>query len=72
MRRTGETTRLIDAAIQKLFRDGEVIFTDHHPSGEAQRHGLTRLLGRLAYEHSLFPKANIKVDYARRMIKLIK
>ncbi len=51
-RRCGNTTRQIDAAVQKLFTEGKVVWVDHaSPSGIANENGFNRLLDRLGYEH---------------------
>jgi hypothetical protein len=50
-RRTGRTTRLVDAYIQQLFRKGEITFTDHHPSQRGRRMAFDTLVERLYAEH---------------------
>jgi hypothetical protein len=50
-RRSGNTTRLIDNAIQYIM-DGYVCkITDHHPSYEMQRNVFSRILRRIEIEH---------------------
>ena len=72
MRRSGQTTKLIDEAVQELFKNGETTFNDHHQSGDAHRDGLRALMKRLYREHHLCTDNGIIVDYARRTVKLIK
>lgn len=70
-RRIGETTRLIDRAVQALFQDGEVTFNDHYPSGETHGAAFRKLINRLFNEHGLSAMGDdVTVDYARRTIKL--
>jgi hypothetical protein len=64
MRRTGKTTRLIDAAIQSLFEKKELRLSLNHdvksdfldqdstPGNQAQRNFVERLVKRLSTEHS--------------------
>lgn len=60
-RATGRTTRLIDEAIQTLFREGSVTAVDHwfglpgdnaeEANHNASRYMFRRLMGRLIAEH---------------------
>ena len=57
MRRSGRTTRIVDAAIQELFNKGEVIVSDHHYDGReshilASEFAADTLIMRLKIEHS--------------------
>lgn len=52
-RRRGNTTRIIDYIIQKLFEGYEVICNDHHESVEARKYLVNRVLARLSYEHNI-------------------
>lgn len=63
MRRSGKTTRLVDAAIQALFERGELHLSENHnvktdfldqdstPQNRAQREFVDRLMKRLFMEH---------------------
>jgi hypothetical protein len=53
MRRSGQTTRIVDAAIQELFTAGSVIIKDHHPTIEADRHAYLVFRRRLKDEHNI-------------------
>ena len=51
-RRSGQTTRLIDAAIQKLFTTGEAEVFDHYSGGWESRVLIAKkMLKRLQLEH---------------------
>lgn len=65
-RRTGHTTRMVDAVVQKLFTEGNVKlggdnpdFIDFDGSPKTQHYLFTRILGRLHAEHKW---CNIKVN----------
>ena len=53
LRATGRTTRIIDRLVQELFETGSCKIADHHPTHEADRYLLHRLMGRLEAEHHL-------------------
>jgi hypothetical protein len=67
MRRSGQTTREIDAAIQELFTKGKIVVGDHHGTREADRHQFMGILGRMAHEH---PNEELIVDRNRFSIKM--
>lgn len=48
VRRTGRTTRIVDAAIQELFTKGEVQIADHHHEGN---HAMSLFILRMNTEH---------------------
>jgi hypothetical protein len=68
MRRSGQTTREVDAVIQRLFRAGSVEVEDHHGSYAADRHQFELVLKRLASEH---PHQRLCIDRSRYTIKLV-
>ncbi len=72
LRRSGQTTKLIDEAVQELFKNGKTTFNDHYTSGDVQRNGFRKLLERLHHEHHLCIGSGIIVDYAHHTVKLIK
>ena len=53
LRMSGRTTRIIDDAIQKLFRYGEVLVSDHHRNSYIKDldYIKKRMMDRLAMEH---------------------
>lgn len=55
-RKTGTTTRQIDAAIQHLFHDDIVICIDHHNSPLTNAMLYDRIIRRLIIEHSIATK----------------
>ena len=70
-RRSGNTTRQIDAAIQALFDGHTVELNDHFKSGgcrESNKALLRRTLGRLWHEHRIVD-ANIIVNWNKCTIK---
>lgn len=80
MRRSGRTTRIVDAAVQTLFERGEVTINDHHygdynnldsnAHDKANKHAFKILLRRLDMEHGDF--SNFKIDHKKCVVKLIK
>lgn len=52
-RRAGNTTRIIDNAIQILFEEGEVLIRDHHYTGDKEQNNyiFDKVLKRLNSEH---------------------
>ena len=50
-RRVGNTTRLIDYYIQKLFKEGKIFVADHYPSFNADRHLANKICDRMKLEH---------------------
>jgi hypothetical protein len=76
MRRSGQTTRLVDQAVQTLFTRGVVTFEDHHFVGNridhfrANKFGFDILVRRLKIEHGF--NRNIVIDEKNLTIKLKK
>lgn len=76
MRRTGQTTRLIDEAIQIIFSGQVWIAKDHYMNGTEHKANFYLFKGvvkRLENEHGLLnPKAHdqFKLDYKQLTIKL--
>lgn len=53
-RRTGQTTRLVDAYIQSLFKGETVLVVDHHDFGrnyESNKYLYNKIVNRLCLEH---------------------
>lgn len=65
-RRDGNTTRLVDNAIQILFSGKICVVLDHHEHGTnrlANKHLFTQILRRLEIEHRwVFENKRIKID----------
>lgn len=60
-RRTGRSTRLIDKAIQDLFKKKEVVIKDHFDDSESNKQLFYKVLKRIDSEHpSLGYAANPK------------
>ena len=70
-RRSGNTTRAADAAIQTLFKDGFVQVRDPYPHKEADRFLMDLILRRMNSEHSSVFDI-LEVDRARCTIKFKK
>ena len=73
MRRSGNTTRQIDAAVQTLFDKGAVTWMDHaaEPGNMAQEHGFNILLDRLYHEHDIrVINGNLEVNKTKWQIAL--
>jgi len=69
----GNTTRLIDKAIQMIFSDGGCIVRDYYPNKEANVNLFNRIIGRLNSEHNfeyLLDKGFLMVDPKRLIIRL--
>lgn len=63
MRQSGQTTRIIDRAIQDLFKGKTVQVIDHYKhgqDGQANRLLYEKILGRLHMEHS---GVTLDIDY---------
>lgn len=74
-RRVGNTTRLADYYIQKLFTEGKVVVKDHwegdHSYNSSEHRRLTKIiLARLDIEHRCI-KDNLKVSMNRFTIEII-
>lgn len=62
MRRTGQTTRLVDQFIQELYQNGKTRVYDHMNDNEEARENIyNRVLKRLSMEHP-HDLAKIKKD----------
>lgn len=51
LRQSGQTTRIVDRAIQRLFITGKVTIRDHHPAAEETDRAFKILCKRLNSEH---------------------
>jgi len=75
-RRDGNTTRLIDNAIQILFNGDICVVLDHHEMGRspiANKYLFDSILRRLEVEHRwIFEQKKIKIDKNNFEISLIK
>jgi hypothetical protein len=54
-RRSGRTTRIVDQAIQELFKNGYVFCRDHYPSKQMTEYVFKKVLKRLDFEHGQLP-----------------
>jgi hypothetical protein len=78
LRRSGNSTRQINFAIEKLMQGYEVIVEDHSFNGKnkpANHYLLTRILKRLHFENNLenlIQKKAILIDEQNSIVKLIK
>ena len=61
-RRTGRTTRRVDASIQELFANGEVLVYDHHGTDRAHEHMATIVRNRMMYEHNIKTAKQWRID----------
>ena len=68
-RRSGNSTRLLDYYVQKLFQDGEVKISDHHPTRQASELLYKHFLRRLNIEHNLTDK-DIYFNNSNLLVKL--
>lgn len=68
MRRSGQTTRIVDKCIQELFNKGQVFVLDHHDFGRSHEYCLKVLLRRISIEH---PRTKVKIEN-KFLVKLIK
>lgn len=58
-RRQGNTTRLVDSAIQDLFSGAKIKVLDHYDNGQNSKANLTlynKILDRLNFEHKITTK----------------
>lgn len=55
-RKTGQSTRILDKAIQQFFIYGEVDLADHIGTKRMRDWILQRFLDRLSLEHSIYKK----------------
>jgi len=53
LRKTGQSTRIIDKAIQEFFTDGETDLADHIPTQKMRDWIVRRFLNRLYTEHGV-------------------
>ena len=74
-RRDGNTTRLVDNAIQILFNGDICVVLDHHEMGRnrtANKYLFDAILRRLEIEHRwFFEQKRVKVDLLRLEIRLV-
>jgi hypothetical protein len=74
-RRDGNTTRLVDNAIQILFNGDICVVLDHHEMGrnsKANKHLFDAILKRLEVEHRwFFEQKRVKIDKNRLEIRLV-
>lgn len=72
-RQSGNTTRLVDHAIQLLFQDKIVIVEDNATqyldTNEADQFLLERILSRLAFEHKIERK-DVMLDRVNKKLEL--
>ena len=52
-RRTGRTTRVVDDAIQRLFKNKEILVLDHYSTFEASHMAYLIVRNRLLTEHNI-------------------
>lgn len=53
MRRSGRTTRMVDAAVQSFFNNGYALIDDHNGTINANRFALDAFVTRMAIEHNV-------------------
>ena len=68
-RRAGNSTRLADFAIQKLFDGEEVLVEDHYEHKNANRHLLNMILKRLELQFHIVEK-NVKISFMNDQITI--
>lgn len=61
-RKEGNTTRIVDNAIQILFNERHVKIEDHYGSGESNLILLNKFLNRLQLEHNFVYQKLIRVN----------
>jgi len=66
-RRYGNTTRMIDAYIQLLFKEGEILVRDHHGTIDSTKLLVSRLRTRLKHEHTI---ARVEVKHEGDAIRI--
>lgn len=69
-RRSGRTTRLVDAYIQILFKTGKVVLYDHHYHERANEHIARIFFRRLEMEHNLRVGREIGFDQSRKIVEI--
>ena len=73
MRKNGNTTRIIDEAVQTLFTKGEVTIVDHYGTEIASTNAFYRFLDRLEAEHFRgMMNEYLEIDRKKRTVKLKK
>ena len=70
-RRDGNTIRVVDNAIQLLFKHRAIIVEDHTKHHSANKMVFFMVLRRLEEEHHLYSNVNLKVNNNRLTIELI-
>lgn len=68
-RRSGNTTRLVDTAIQNLFRGETILCLDHNGHNTADTTLMEKILRRLSIEHSI-DRDEVVVNFDKKTIKL--
>lgn len=66
-RRSGRTTRIADAIIQRLFTEGKSEYKDHHYSEASQDYLLDIVIKRLFNEHQITRK-HLTIDKRKQII----
>jgi hypothetical protein len=61
VRFTGRSTRIVDSAVQALFREGKVKLIDHVP--KATRNILPVMIDRLRLEHGVDPHKDLETTH---------
>ncbi len=69
MRRSGQTTRQIDACVQELFNTGRTEIHDHHGTALASRFQFDSFIRRLSAEHN-FILDHLNVDKHRMIVEI--
>lgn len=70
MRASGQTTRLVDEAIQTLFTTGSVVCKDHHDNSRSHTRLMLIVVDRLQQEHGMRVIEDYTIDRGRYKIKL--
>lgn len=71
IRRDGNTTRVIDNAIQLLFKHRAILVEDHTKHHSSNKMVFFMILKRLETEHHLYSNVNLKVDNDKLTIELL-
>jgi len=75
IRRSGNTTRIIDEAVQELFENGKVRILDHNDTRMSHRYILDKFIKRLDSEHGANKEGtreSFVIDRANTTVKFIK
>ena len=71
-RQVGNTTRLVDTAIQLIFRNKGCVIVDHHGTVDADKHLFLKVIYRLNSEYDLdqmIESGDMVIDVEKRIIK---